>query len=84
MARRLTLEGAKVLGVYEAKPPSGLTRNIHQCLHDYGIPLYLSHTVTRVLGQDRLTAVEAARVDGGRWRFTPPRRCSMWSPSGWT
>ena len=66
MARRLTLEGAKVLGVYEAKPtPSGLTRNIHQCLHDYGIPLYLSHTVTRVLGQDRLTAVEVARVDGG-------------------
>ena len=64
MARRLTLEGAKVLGVYEAKPtPSGLTRNIHQCLHDYDIPLYLSHTVTRVLGGDRLTAVEVARVD---------------------
>lgn len=64
MARRLTLEGAKVLGVYEAKPtPSGLTRNIHQCLHDYDIPLYLSHTVTRVLGEDRLTAVEVARVD---------------------
>lgn len=52
MARRLTLEGAQVLGVYEAKPtPSGLTRNIHQCLHDYNIPLYLSHTVTRVLGR---------------------------------
>ncbi len=64
MARRLTLEGAKVLGVYEAKPtPSGLTRNIHQCLHDYDIPLYLSHTVTRVLGEDRLTAVEVAQVD---------------------
>lgn len=64
MARRLTLEGAKVLGVYEAKPtPSGLTRNIHQCLHDYDIPLYLSHTVTRVFGQDRLTAVEIAEVD---------------------
>lgn len=64
MARRLTLEGARVLGVYEAKPtPSGLTRNIHQCLHDYDIPLYLSHTVTRVLGEDRLTAVEVARVD---------------------
>ena len=42
MARRLTLEGAEVLGVYEAKPtPSGLTRNIHQCLHDYNIPLHL-------------------------------------------
>lgn len=64
MARRLTLEGAKVLGVYEAKPtPSGLTRNIHQCLHDYDIPLYLSHTVTRVFGQDRLNAVEISKVD---------------------
>ena len=64
MARRLTLEGAKVLGVYEAKStPSGLTRNIHQCLHDYDIPLYLSHTVTRVFGADRLTAVEIAEAD---------------------
>lgn len=64
MARRLTLEGAQVLGVYEAKPtPSGLTRNIHQCLHDYDIPLYLSHTVTKVFGDDRLTAVEISRVD---------------------
>ncbi|MDO4396841.1 MAG: FAD-dependent oxidoreductase [Oscillospiraceae bacterium] len=64
MARRLTLEGAKVLGVYEAKPtPSGLTRNIHQCLHDYDIPLYLSHTVTRVFGQDRLNAIEISKVD---------------------
>lgn len=64
MARRLTLEGAKVLGVYEAKPtPSGLTRNIHQCLHDYDIPLYLSHTVTRVFGDDRLSAVEISKVD---------------------
>ena len=64
MARRLTLEGAEVVGVYEAKPtPSGLTRNIHQCLHDYNIPLYLSHTVTRVFGADRLTAVEISEVD---------------------
>lgn len=64
MARRLTLEGAQVLGVYEAKSsPSGLTRNIHQCLHDYNIPLYLSHTVTRVFGKDRLTAVEISKVD---------------------
>ena len=54
----------KVLGVYEAKPPpSGLTRNIHQCLHDYDIPLHLSHTVTRVFGADRLTGVEVAEVD---------------------
>ncbi len=64
MARRLTLEGAKVLGVYEVKPtPSGLTRNIHQCLNDFDIPLHLSHTVTRVFGEDRLTAVEIAQVD---------------------
>lgn len=64
MARRLTLEGAEVLGVYEAKStPSGLTRNIHQCLNDYNIPLYLSHTVTKVFGQDRLTAVEISEVD---------------------
>ena len=65
MARRLTLEGAEVLGVYEINPtPSGLTRNIHQCLYDYDIPLYLSHTVTRVFGTDRLEAVEICEVDG--------------------
>lgn len=64
MARRLTLEGAKVEGVYEVKSaPSGLTRNIHQCLHDFGIPLYLKHTVTRVFGVDRLEGVEVAQVD---------------------
>lgn len=64
MARRLTLEGARVLGVYEAKPtPSGLTRNLHQCLYDFDIPLYLSHTVTRVFGDERLTAVEISQVD---------------------
>lgn len=64
MARRLTLEGAKVCGVYEAKPtPSGLTRNIVQCLEDFQIPLYLSHTVTRVFGESRLTAVEISQVD---------------------
>ncbi len=64
MARRLTLEGAEVIGVYEINPtPSGLTRNIHQCLHDYDIPLYLSHTVTRVFGTDRLEAVEISEVD---------------------
>lgn len=64
MARRLTLEGAKVVGVYEAKStPSGLTRNIHQCLHDFDIPLYLSKTVTRVFGQSRLEKVEISDVD---------------------
>ena len=64
MARRLTLEGAEVLGVYEINPtPSGLTRNIHQCLIDYDIPLYLKHTVTRVFGADRLEGVEVCEVD---------------------
>ena len=64
MARRLTLEGAEVLGVFEAKPtPSGLTRNLHQCLFDYGIPLHLSKTVTRVFGEDRVTGVEISDVD---------------------
>ncbi len=64
MARRLTLEGAKVLGVYEILPsPSGLTRNIHQCLIDFDIPLHLSHTVTRVFGEEKLNSVEVAQVD---------------------
>lgn len=64
MARRLTLEGAKVLGVYEAKPtPSGLTRNISQCLRDFDIPLYLSKTITRVFGEGRLSQVEVSDVD---------------------
>ena len=64
MARRLTLEGARVLGVYEAKQtPSGLPRNIVQCLEDYEIPLHLSMTVTRLFGEKRLEAVEVARVD---------------------
>lgn len=64
MARRLTLEGAQVIGVYEAKPtPSGLSRNIAQCLDDYSIPLHLSETVTRVFGDDRVEAVEISKVD---------------------
>jgi thioredoxin reductase len=64
MARRLTLEGAEVVGVYEAKStPSGLTRNVNQCLWDFDIPLYTSKTVTRVFGDARLTAVEIASVD---------------------
>lgn len=64
MARRLTLEGATVLGVYEAKAePSGLTRNLYQCLHDFDIPLHLQKTVTRVFGDYRLEAVEVASVD---------------------
>ena len=64
MARRLTLEGANVVGVYEVKAePSGLTRNIRQCLEDFDIPLHLSSTVTRVFGHDRLTGVEISKVD---------------------
>lgn len=64
MARRLTLEGAEVAGVYEAKStPSGLTRNLVQCLEDFHIPLYLSHTVTKAFGADRLEAVEVSQVD---------------------
>lgn len=64
MARRLTLEGAHVKGVYEVKStPSGLSRNIAQCLTDFDIPLHLSHTVTRVFGKDRLEAIEVAKAD---------------------
>lgn len=64
MARRLTLEGAQVIGVFEVKSePSGLTRNIVQCLDDFHIPLHLSETVTRVFGDERLTGVEVCKVD---------------------
>jgi Pyruvate/2-oxoglutarate dehydrogenase complex, dihydrolipoamide dehydrogenase (E3) component, and related enzymes len=64
MARRITLEGGHVEGVYEAKStPSGLARNIAQCLTDFNIPLHLSETVTRVYGVDRLEGVEIAKVD---------------------
>ena len=67
MARRMTLEGAKVLACVELMPYSGgLNRNIVQCLHDYGIPLYLSHTVTEIRGKDRVEQVVAARVDENR------------------
>ena len=64
MARRMTLEGAKVLGVAEIMPYSnGLKRNIAQCLEDFDIPLYLSHTVTKVVGKDKLEAIEISEVD---------------------
>lgn len=64
MARRLTLEGAHVQAVFEIQPyPSGLPRNIEQCLNDYGIPLYLSHTVTEIHGRARLTGVTVSQVD---------------------
>ena len=64
MARRLTLEGAKVHAVFEILPyPSGLPRNIQQCLRDYDIPLFLSHTVTRINGRNRLESVTVSQVD---------------------
>lgn len=67
MARRLTLEGAKVLAVVELLPFSGgLTRNIVQCLQDFDIPLYLSHTVVDVRGRERVSGVTIAEVDSGR------------------
>lgn len=64
MARRMTLEGAKVLGVCELMPYSnGLNRNIVQCLNDYDTPLYLSHTVKKIIGKDRLEKIVIAKVD---------------------
>ena len=67
MARRMTLEGAKVKAVCELMPYSGgLARNIEQCLNDFGIPLMLSHTVVEIHGKDRLTGVTIAKVDERR------------------
>jgi NADPH-dependent 2,4-dienoyl-CoA reductase/sulfur reductase-like enzyme len=65
MARRLTLEGARVIGVYEIMDyPGGLKRNIVQCLNDFDIPLHLSHTVTEIKGKERLEGVVISKVDG--------------------
>jgi NADPH-dependent 2,4-dienoyl-CoA reductase/sulfur reductase-like enzyme len=67
MARRMTLEGAKVLACVEIMPKSGgLMRNIVQCLHDYGIPLLLSHTVTDIRGKVRVEGVTVSEVDENR------------------
>ena len=67
MARRMTLEGARVLACVELMPYSGgLTRNIVQCLEDYNIPLYLSHTITDIRGHDRVEQVVVSRVDDQR------------------
>ena len=64
MARRCTLEGISVEGVYELMPyANGLRRNVKNCLEDFGIPLHLSTTVTRVIGHDRVEAVEVSQVD---------------------
>jgi NADPH-dependent 2,4-dienoyl-CoA reductase/sulfur reductase-like enzyme len=66
MARRLTWSGAQVLGVVEIQSyPSGLTRNIVQCLNDFGIPLHLSHVVSRIIGRDRVEAIEVSPVRDG-------------------
>jgi pyruvate/2-oxoglutarate dehydrogenase complex dihydrolipoamide dehydrogenase (E3) component len=71
MARRLTFEGAKVERMLEVMPYlTGLTRNYVQCLLDYDIPLQLRHTVKRVLGNDRVEAVEAVQVDE-KWNPVP-------------
>lgn len=65
MARRMTLEGAKVAACVELMPYSnGLNRNIVQCLNDYGIPLYLSHTITEIKGKERVEGVAVSEVDG--------------------
>jgi NADPH-dependent 2,4-dienoyl-CoA reductase/sulfur reductase-like enzyme len=67
MARRMTLEGAKVLACVEVMPYSGgLTRNKVQCLDDFGIPLYLSHTITQIHGRGRVSGVTVSRVDENR------------------
>ncbi|MBU4440738.1 MAG: FAD-dependent oxidoreductase, partial [Acetobacterium sp.] len=65
MARRMTIEGIEVVGVYEImKTPNGLIRNIEQCLNDYNIPLHLSTTVVKIHGDKRIEGVTIANVDG--------------------
>ena len=67
MARRMTLEGAHVVCVAEVMPYSGgLKRNIVQCLDDFGIPLLLSHTVSRIYGKERVTGIDISEVDENR------------------
>jgi NADPH-dependent 2,4-dienoyl-CoA reductase/sulfur reductase-like enzyme len=71
MARRLTFEGAKVERVLEIQSYlSGLSRNLVQCLQDFNIPLQLNHTVKRIMGKNRVEAVEAVQVDE-KWNFIP-------------
>ncbi len=90
MARRCALEGLEVEGVYELMPyANGLHRNVKNCLEDFGIPLHLSTTVTRVIGRDRVEAVEVSNVGetgctatsrtalrtlGSRCTYPPPSR----------
>ncbi len=64
MARRLTLEGAKVLAIAEIMPePTGLARNIEQCVYEFGIPLYVKTTVSKIIGKKKLEAVELSKLD---------------------
>ena len=66
MARRLTLEGAQVKAVVEILPqPAGLSRNVSQCLYDFGIPIHCRHTVSRIIGKQKLEAVEISALDEG-------------------
>lgn len=75
MARRLTWEGSHVKAVVEVQPyPGGLNRNIMQCLHDFHIPLYLSHTVTNIVGNERIEAVNIAPIDT---HFDPQKKGSF-------
>ena len=70
MARRMTLEGAKVLAVCEIMPySSGLKRNIAQCLDDFDIPLYLNHTITKIEGDKRVTGVVVSKVDENNEKY---------------
>lgn len=72
MARRLAFAGAHVVGVFEInREPSGLRRNIVQCLDDFGIPLYTGRTVTRIEGEARIEAVEVSRVDPATFKPVP-------------
>ena len=76
MARRMTLEGAKVLAVAEIMPfTNGLARNVAQCLEDYDIPLYLSHTVTNVIGKNRLESIVISEVDENRKPIPGTEKC---------
>ncbi len=77
MARRMTLEGMEVVGAHEVKPePSGLSRNVRQCLEDYHIPLELSSTVVSVHGDRRVTGVTTAEVDPSM-RLIPGTECEV-------
>lgn len=81
MARRMTLEGAKVLACVEVMPYSGgLNRNIVQCLQDFDIPLYLSHTVTEIRGKNRVEQVVVSQVGPDRKPVPAPKWCSTAIP----